>query len=75
MEGKITIFNSIAISRIVHLAIIVKVPDTEIEKLKQIQKYFLWGSQKVKTKQNILHKDSGLKSVDLEHKTAGLRYS
>ena len=38
LEGKITIFKSLAISKIVHLKIITKVPNTVIEKLKQIQK-------------------------------------
>ena len=31
LEGKITIFKSLAISKIVHLAIITKVPNTVIE--------------------------------------------
>ena len=34
LEGKITIFKSLAISKIVHLAIIAKVPNTGIEELK-----------------------------------------
>ena len=49
LEGKITIFKSLAISKIVHLAIITKVPNTVIEELKQIQKN-LWDNKKVKTK-------------------------
>ena len=36
LEGKITIFKSLAISNIVHLAIITKVPYTVMEELKQI---------------------------------------
>ena len=35
LEGKITIFKSLAISKIVHLAIITEVSDTVIEGLKQ----------------------------------------
>ena len=50
LEGKITIFKSLAISKIVHLAIITKVPNTVIEELKQIQKNFLWDNKKVQTK-------------------------
>ena len=34
MEGKITIFKSLAISKIMHLAIITKVSNTVIEELK-----------------------------------------
>ena len=36
LEGKTTIFKSLAISKIVHLAIIKKVSNTVIEELKQI---------------------------------------
>ena len=46
LEGKITIFKSLAISKIVHLAIITKVPNTVIEDLKQIQKIFSWDNEK-----------------------------
>ena len=48
LEGKITIFKSLAILKIVQLAIITKVPNTLIEELKQIQKDFLWDNKKVK---------------------------
>ena len=50
LKGKIAIFKSLAISEIVHLAIITKVPNTVIEELKQIQKNFLWGNKKAKIK-------------------------
>ena len=36
LEGQITIFKTLAISKIVQLAIITKVPNTVIEELKQI---------------------------------------
>ena len=36
LEGKITIFKSLAISKIVHLAIITKVPNIVSEELRQI---------------------------------------
>ena len=35
-EGKIKIFKSLAMSKIVHLVITTKVPNTVIEELKQI---------------------------------------
>ena len=78
LKGKVTIFESLAISKIVHLAIITKFPNTVIEELKQIQKTFSWDKKKVKTKQNTLrndYKDGGLKSVDIEHKIASLKCS
>ena len=70
LEGKITVFKSLVISKIVHLAIITKVPNTVIQELKQIQKNFLWNNKKVKIKQNTVrndYKDDGLKSVDIEY--------
>ena len=48
LEGKITIFKSLAISNIVNLAIITKVLNTVIEKLKQIQKTFCGITKKLK---------------------------
>ena len=48
LECKITIFKSFAISKIVHLVIITKVPNTVIEELKQIQKTFYGITKKLK---------------------------
>ena len=78
LEGKITIFKSLAILKIVQLAIITKVPNTLIDELKQIQKDFLWDNKKVKIKQSTLrndYKNGSLKSVDIEHKMASLKCS
>ena len=46
LEWKITIFKSLAISKIVHLALLTTDPSSVIEELKQIQKMFLWGNKK-----------------------------
>ena len=70
LEGKITILKSLEISKVVHLAMKTKVPNTAIEELKQIQKKFLWDNKKVKIKQNTLrndYKDGGLKSDKLKN--------
>ena len=70
LEGEITMFKSLAISKIDQLAIITKIPNIVIEELKQIQKNFLWDNKKVKITQNTLrndYKDGNLKSVDIEH--------
>ena len=78
LGGKITIFKSLAISKIVHLAIITKVPKTVVEELMEIQKNFSWDNKKVKIEQNTLcnnYRDGGLKSVDIEHKIASLKCS
>ena len=77
LKGKTTNFKSLAISKIVHFAIITKVANTVIEELKPIQKNFLWDNKKAKIKQTTLrndYKDGGLKSVDI-HKIASLKCS
>ena len=56
-EGKITIFKSLAMSKIVHLVMTTKVPNTVIEELKQIQNIFLRNNKKVKIKQSNLRND------------------
>ena len=48
LEGKITIFKSLAFTQIVHLATITEAPNTVIEELKQIQKTIFVGKQKSK---------------------------
>ena len=47
LEGKITIFKSLALSKIVHLALLTIVPKN-IEELNEIQKKFLWSNKKIK---------------------------
>ena len=61
---KITIFKSLAISKVVQLAIITKVAKTVTEELNQIQKSFLRDNKKVNIKQSTLrndYKDGGFK--------------
>ena len=42
LEGKITIFKSLALSKIVYLAVLTIAPKSIIEELNEIQKKFLW---------------------------------
>ena len=55
MDGKITIFKSLAMSKFLHLVIITKVLNTVIEELKQIPKKF--KIKQVKIKQSTLRND------------------
>ena len=48
LEGEITMFKSLAISKIDQLAIITKIPNIVIEELKQIQKTFCGITKKQK---------------------------
>ena len=66
--GKITIFKTLALSKIIHLALVTNVPTATIELFRKIQKEFLWGKNKSKVKHDTLCNDydnGGLKSVDI----------
>ena len=54
IEGKITVFKSLAISKIVHLALVTSVPAKTIDLLNKILKYFLWGNKNPKIKHDTL---------------------
>ena len=52
LEGKIIVFKTLAISKIVYLSMMIKVPREIIVQLKKIQKRFIWPTKpKLKTKQ------------------------
>ena len=44
LEGKITIFKSLALSKVVYLAVLTIVLKSIIEELNEIQKKFLWSN-------------------------------
>ena len=43
LEGKITIFKTLAKSKIVHLSLVTNVPMQIINELNKIQKEFIWN--------------------------------
>ena len=53
-EGKITIFEFLALCKIVYLALLTIVPKSIFEELNEIQKKFLWSNKKCKTKHGTL---------------------
>ena len=57
LECKITIFKSLALSKIVYLALLTIVPKSIIEALNEIQKKFLWSNKKCKIKHGALCND------------------
>ena len=70
LEGKITIFKTLAISKIVFLSLISKVPTEFIKEPERIEKTFLWPS-KPKIKNETLcsdFKNGGLKNVNIQKK-------
>ena len=57
LEGKIVIFKTIAISKIVFQAFITTVPKYIVNELKQIQKVFFWNNSSPKIKHETLCND------------------
>ena len=45
LEGKISTFKSLAISKTVHLALLAIVPENIIKELNEIQKKFAWSNE------------------------------
>ena len=78
LEGKTTIFRSLALSKIVYLALLTIVPKSIIEELNEIQKKFLWSNKKCEIKHDTLcndYKNGGLRNVDINLKIVSLKYS
>ena len=77
LEGKIIVFKTLAISKIVSLSLILKVPAEIINELERIQKTFLWPS-KPKIKNETLCSDfkhAGLKNINIQKKIIRLKCS
>ena len=77
LEGKIIVFKTLAISKIVFLSLISKVPTEITSELERIQKTFLWSS-KPKIKSETLCSDfkhGGLKNVNTQKKIISLQCS
>ena len=78
LQGKITIFKTLAISKIVHLALVLSVPSSVIKELNKIQQNFIWSGKNSKIKHGTLcndYENGGLKNIDIESKMISLRCS
>ena len=78
LEGKITVFKCLALSKIIHLALVKPIPNTTIEELTKIQKNFIWSNSKPKIKNLTLsssYQDGGLKNVNIKAKIISLHCS
>ena len=76
LEGKIVIFKTIAISKIVFQAFITTVPKHIVNELKKIQKAFFWNNSSPKIKHEALcndYKAGGLKNLDIPSKLIALQ--
>ena len=73
IEGKILLFKTLAISKVVHLALVKNVPYSTIAKLEKIQKQFIWKSRKPKFKHATLcnkYEQGGLENGYFLQKTS-----
>ena len=78
IEGKITIFKTLALSKVVYLAVLTVVSNHMINELIKIQTNFIWKNTPAKIKYKILildHKQSCLKCVDVTFKIISLSCS
>ena len=78
VQGKITIFKTLAISKVIHLALVTNVPQVIIDQLNKSQKDFIWNRKHPKIRHSTLcntHKSGGLKSVHIPNKLTSLQCS
>ena len=78
LEGKVLIFKTLGISKIVYLSLITTVPNSILDEIQKIQKAFLWFSSKPKINHKTLcnkFEDGGLKNVDIKAKIISLQCS
>ena len=77
-EEKITIFKTLAISKIINLASVTVLPNSTIIELNKIHKDFIWNHKTPKIKEKILINNfdkGGLNDVDISSKITSLQCS
>ena len=68
LEGKITVFKSMALSIITHLALVKTIPPSIIDQLNKTQKNFIWNRLNSKIKNSTInnnYENGGLKMLIL----------
>ena len=78
IEGRTIVFKSLAISKLIHLALFTEMPTTTINLLTKIQMEFIWKGKNPKIKNSTLCNDyeyGGLKNVDIFSKVVSLQCS
>ena len=74
--GKIQIFNTLGISKILYVSSMTQVPKNLVNELKKIQIDYLWNSKTPKIKHSTLianYSEGGLKSVAIESKINAMK--
>ena len=75
LEEKVTVSKELAISKIVHLALITNIPTSTMKELNKIQKEFIWKNKNPKIKHTTLcnnYDNVGLKNIDIASKIISL---
>ena len=78
IASKITLFKILAISKIVHLALVKVIPNSVILKLDKIKKHFKWKNSNPKIEQDTHcknYENSGLENVNITFKRISLQCS
>ena len=78
LEGRIMIFKTLAISKIVYRDLITNVPKVIVQELQKNTKKFLWQNSRPKIKHKTLSytfETSSLKNVDINLKVISLQYN
>ena len=68
VDGKITVFKTFAICKIIHLSLVTNVPMEIVNELNKTQKEFIWNGNNPKIKHSILrnkYENGGLRNVDI----------
>ena len=71
LEGRITVFKTLALSKIIHLSLVKIIPNATIDKFSKLQKDFTRNKMKPKIKNITLHnnfQDADLKMFILNKK-------
>ena len=78
VQGKITIFKTLAISKAIQFALVANVQYVIIDQLSKIQKDFIWNRKHCKIRRSTFcntYENGGLKSVDIPNKITSLQRS
>ena len=78
LEGKITVVETLAISKIIHLSLVINFPSQIINELNKKQKEFISNGRNPKIKHSTLcnkYENGGLKNVDILSKVISLQCS
>ena len=78
LEERITVFKSLAVSKVIHLLLITKLHNNTIDLLHKIQKHFIWQGKKGKIKHSTLcisYEKGGIENVDLRSKITSMQCS